>query len=215
MFSMLLKFCTAAALGVTLAVVLPPAPTLAAADHVVPFNTPVYVRLAAPLRSDEAYSGMPVQIVVVQDVVVDGYVVIERGAHGMAQVVDGQTAGPGSVGGLTVALQWVRAVDHTRIGILGGADAAGDFGKYSGVGNTLFVTGAVMQSYGAYQAGAVTALGGIVAQGITASSKGGEAVLSAGDVMQGAVANAMGVDIPSDIPADPEDGPGVDTTPVR
>ena len=79
------------------ALAFPQRPCLAATIQLpsitIPSGTPLAVHLVDDLSSSTANVGETFAIVASHDVVVDGWVVIAKGAHGQGEVVSGERAG--------------------------------------------------------------------------------------------------------------------------
>ena len=89
---------------------------LAALTVNVPAGTAVILRLPQELTSETAETGQMVQLLVDNDVVVEGKVVVKRGASAMGQVIKAKKAGAvGAAGELMISVQTVPAVDSTVI----------------------------------------------------------------------------------------------------
>ena len=111
---------------------------LAAASVRVPAETPVSVQVTAPVSSRTAHSGDSVPLRVTEDVIVNGYVVIARGADGKATVDAAQPAQTNAApGALTVTYKWVRAVDGSKIGVNGVFSAHGPNASFGETQSTL------------------------------------------------------------------------------
>jgi len=91
----------------------------------VPFETPVTVHLKSEVSSYKAQAGDSVALQVADDVVVNGYVVMARGADGLAEVESATPASATSPGELKLVFKWVRAVDGSKIGVNGELNGAG------------------------------------------------------------------------------------------
>jgi hypothetical protein len=86
----------------------------------VPADTPVSIQVTTPVSSKTAHVGDTVPLKVTEDVIVNGYVVIARGADGKAVVDAAQPAQMNSTPGtLHVTYKWVRSVDGSKIGVNG------------------------------------------------------------------------------------------------
>jgi hypothetical protein len=83
---------------------------------VVPGGTPVTFSVTDTVSSATAKVGDTFQINSTQDIVINGWVVISKGAGGQAEVVKVDPAGShGHAGSLGVQLDWVYAVDGNKI----------------------------------------------------------------------------------------------------
>jgi len=83
---------------------------------VVPGGTPVTFVVTDTVSSGSAKVGDTFQINASQDVVVDGWVVVTKGAGGQGEVVKVDPAGGhGHQGSLGIQLDWVYAVDGNKI----------------------------------------------------------------------------------------------------
>lgn len=187
--------------------VLPPMPSQAAQEHNVPYGTPVDVRLEHAVSSRDLHDGSQIAIRVVRDVVADGCIVIRRGARGLAEVMYSEPARIGANRGqLTLQLLWVRAVDHSRIGVAGTRFVYGRERDVAVLGRAINQTGTAAYYYnGSYDAGSPIATSGAILEGIALAQKGGEATLNERDAIHGKIANVWGVSIESDLLATGED----------
>lgn len=83
---------------------------------VVPGGTPITFIVTDTVSSGSAKVGDTFQINAAQDVVVNGYVVIAKGAGGQGEVAKVDPAGAhGHAGSLGVQMDWVYAVDGNKI----------------------------------------------------------------------------------------------------
>jgi hypothetical protein len=83
---------------------------------VVPGGTPVTFEVNDTVSSATAQVGDTFQINAAQEVVIDGWIVIAKGAGGQGEVVKVDPAGShGHAGSLGVQLDWVYAVDGNKI----------------------------------------------------------------------------------------------------
>ena len=178
----------------------------AAFTHHVPYGTPVQLRVDANLSSRDLHGGDLVPMRVLYNVVVDGYVVIARGAPAVAEVEssDGAQSG-GMTGELMLKAVWARAVDHSRIGITGYLTGLGKPRDIAVAGNSLMSGAYVAESLGGYGLGVGLAGAGIAANGIASAQKGGEAYLTPQMRMNTEVQNLWGVSIDSNLAAGPTD----------
>lgn len=104
--------CAAAILAFA---VLPPA-ALAGTRVTVPGGTPVMIRMVDTIDSGTANVGDTFEFKADDAVVVDGYVVIARGAEGRGEVTKVDRAGThGHPGSLGIQLDYVYAVDGEKI----------------------------------------------------------------------------------------------------
>lgn len=84
-------------------------------------RTPVSMHVTSVVSSRTAHVGDTVKLAVAEDVIVDGYVLIARGAEGKGTVDAVQPAQMDGVQGqLRVSYKWVRAVDGSKIRVDGG-----------------------------------------------------------------------------------------------
>lgn len=178
----------------------------AAFRHRVPYGTPVQLRVDANLSSRNLHSGDLVPMRVTYNVVVDGYVVIARGAPAVAEVESSDGAQPGGVTGtLMLHAVWVRAVDHSRIGIDGYLTGVGRPRDIAWAGNSLVSGGYIAESLGSPQVGLGLSSLGAAANGVANAQKGGEAYLTPRMRMNTEVQNLWGVEIDSNLAAGPTD----------
>lgn len=112
----------AAAVGLALALWAPPAGAQQPAAHEapatvqIPAGTAIRVRLTTHLEGRKAKPGDPVTFEALEDVKVQGLVVIAKGAPGTAQVTKAKGPGIGGRGGkLEIALEHIAAVDGTAV----------------------------------------------------------------------------------------------------
>jgi hypothetical protein len=174
--------------------------------HHVPYGTPVRLRVDANFSSGNLTGGDLVPMRVEDNVVVDGYVVIAAGAPAVAEVEESDAAVPGGIqGNLMLKAVWARAVDHSRIGIVGYLTGIGKPRDISNAGVALLSGGGVADAVGAYGVGVGLASLGEAAEGIGSSEKGGEAYLTPRMRMNTEVQNLWGVDVDSNLAAGPTD----------
>jgi hypothetical protein len=105
----------------------------------VPYQTPVTVHVKSEVSSSKAQPGDSVVLQLADDVVVNGYVVMARGADGLAEVESATPASANGSGELKLVFKWVRAVDGSKIGVSGDCDVAGrtTSGSANGANSTL------------------------------------------------------------------------------
>ena len=98
----------------------------AASEH-LKYRTPIMLHVASPVTSKTAHVGDTVRLVVAEDVIVNGYVVIAHGTEGKGVVDAVQPARKSGVPGqLRIHYQWVLAVDNiTKIRVDGGFIGSG------------------------------------------------------------------------------------------
>ena len=174
--------------------------------HHVPYGTPVVLQVDANLSSGNLANGDLVPMRVVDNVVVDGYVVIAAGAPAVAEVEASDPAVPGGIqGDLMLTALWARAIDHSRIGIVGYLSGFGKPRDITNAGVTLLSGAGVADALGAYHAGIGLGSLGVAAEGIGDAEKGGEAYLTPRMRMNTEVQNLWGVDIDSNVAAGPTD----------
>jgi hypothetical protein len=77
------------------------------------------------VSSATAQQGDTVALVVADDVIVNGYVVMARGADGLGEIERAWPASANSSGNVLLAAKWVRAVDGSKIGVNGELTVAG------------------------------------------------------------------------------------------
>jgi hypothetical protein len=83
---------------------------------VLPADTTVIVSLVQPLSSSTASVGEVVPIAVEQEVDVDGFVIVQKGADGEATVTEAEHAGGNGHGGkLALTMDWVFAADGGKV----------------------------------------------------------------------------------------------------
>jgi hypothetical protein len=132
--------------------VAPPAPAAAAAaaapqpaavEMKIPDGTPLELELQSNVTSKEAQEGDIINFTVVNDILVNGVTVIERGAPAKARVAVAKKSGHwGKSGKLGWAMQDVLAADGTRIPLRMEKKLAGD-GKGGTVTTGVVVTALV------------------------------------------------------------------------
>ncbi len=194
------------ALGAMLCANLPATASAGEFTHNVPYGTPVQLQVDANLSSRDLHGGDLVPMRVVYNVVVDGYVVIARGAPAVAEVEEADGAEPGGMQGqLMLKSLWARAVDHSRIGVVGYLTGIGKPRDIAYAGTTLLSGGGVADAVGGYHLGLGLSSLGTAAEGIASSEKGGEAYLTPRMRMNTEVQNLWGVQIDSNLAAGPTD----------
>jgi hypothetical protein len=108
------KHIMAAAATLTLAVL--PLTALAGTRVAIPGGTPVTIRMVDTIDSGTANVGDTFEFKTDDDVVVNGYVVIARGAAGKGEVTKVDRAGThGHPGSLAIQLDYVYAVDGEKV----------------------------------------------------------------------------------------------------
>ncbi len=99
----------------------------AGVDVKIPDGTPMELELMSNVSSKDAHEGDIINFTVVSDVIVDGVVVIKRGAPARARVAVAKESGHwGKSGKLGWAMQDVMAADGSRIAIRMEKKLAGD-----------------------------------------------------------------------------------------
>jgi hypothetical protein len=103
---------TAVATAIASGAPAPPIPGM----RLVPAGTQVPVSPTDKISSATAQVGDIIVIAAAQDVVVDGYVVVAKGAGGQAEIAAVERAhGNGGSGQLGIKMDWISAVDGERI----------------------------------------------------------------------------------------------------
>lgn len=103
----------------------PPTPSPEAANIVLQDGTPIRLSLAVPLSSKTAKVGDEVSFEVVAPVVVDGLVVIPRGAAGVGKVTQSRKPGlAGRPGELAVSVNRLYLADHSSVPLRGQPQSA-------------------------------------------------------------------------------------------
>jgi hypothetical protein len=203
---MLRHFLPITLLGALLASMEPESVLADGFTHHVPYGTPVRLRVDANLSSRNLTGGDLVPMRVEDNVVVDGYVVIAAGAPAVAEVEESDPAVPGGIeGDLMLTAVWARAIDHSRIGIVGYLTGIGRARDITNAGVALLSGAGVADAVGAYRVGLGLGSLGVAAEGIGSSEKGGEAYLTPRMRMNTEVQNLWGVDIDSSVAAGPTD----------
>jgi hypothetical protein len=99
---------------------LAPLAASAATRVTIPGGTPVTLRMVDTIDSGNANVGDTFEFKVDDDVVVNGYVVIARGAAGKGEVTKVDRAGThGHPGSLSIELEYVYAVDGEKVRLSG------------------------------------------------------------------------------------------------
>lgn len=99
-----------------LAIAVLPLSALAGTRVTIPGGTPITVRMVDKIDSGTANVGDTFEFKADNDVVVNGYVVIARGAEGIGQVTKVDRAGShGHPGSLGIQLDYIYAVDGEKI----------------------------------------------------------------------------------------------------
>jgi hypothetical protein len=203
---MLKRLLSVCALGTLLASSIPLSAFAGQFAHHVPYGTPVQLRVDGNLSSKNLTGGDLVPMRVMYNVVVDGYVVIAAGAPAVAEVEEADGAQPGGMTGqLMLKALWARAVDRSRIGIIGYMTGIGKPRDVAYAGVSLISGGGVAYAVGAWGLGNGLSALGTAAEGIASSEKGGEAYLTPKMRMNTEVQNLWGVDIDSNMAAGPTD----------
>ena len=84
----------------------------------VPGGTSVFVNFPTELSSDSATEGQTVPVVASKDVVVNGYLIIAKGAQGQATLTKVvHSAGNGSGGQIKFNVDWINIVDGGKIAL--------------------------------------------------------------------------------------------------
>jgi len=94
-----------------------PLPLPAQQPFMVTDGTPIRVRLNRNLSSADAKTGDPVDFDVVEDIIVNGVVIIQRGSRVLATVTDAAKARMGKAGKLTVNVDYARSVLGEKIAL--------------------------------------------------------------------------------------------------
>jgi ABC-type transport system substrate-binding protein len=95
------------------------APTTATGTSVViPGGTALKINLKDQLASNTTHTGDPFQFAAQNDVVVNGYVVIAKGALGAGAVTNAESAaGNGHPGKLALRFDWIYGVDGAKVAL--------------------------------------------------------------------------------------------------
>lgn len=92
-----------------------PAPA-AAGTVIVPESTRIPVSVTDKVSSATAQVGDIINIVAAEDVVINGYIVVAKGAGGQAEIASVERAhGNGGSGNLGIKMDWISAVDGEKI----------------------------------------------------------------------------------------------------
>lgn len=95
---------------------VPVATAAAVAAMVVPSGTALKISLADQLASNAAHSGDRFQFHSLEDVTIDGWVVIAKGALGEGEVVHAESAGGnGHPGKLQLQFDWIYGADNLKV----------------------------------------------------------------------------------------------------
>jgi len=174
--------------------------------------TPVVLRVARPVSSGAVRVGDRVPLVVAEDVVVDGWLTVRRGAAGEAVVESVQPAsGDGAGGSISLAAAWVRAVDRSRLGLSGSLSGTGGYRNAAGSSQPLNAGANI-----AYQTG-LSGIGGAlgrvteIAQSVGVRSRGREATIDPDRSFPATIRNVRGVVVTST----PRAAGGADDDPVK
>jgi len=98
-----------------------PVPVATATPSItIPAGTVVYVHLKEPMASDKAKDQDTFLFEATKDVVIDGYIVIDKGAggHGTVEHVR-KAAGAGHPGRLELSFDWIYSADGLKIRLTG------------------------------------------------------------------------------------------------
>jgi hypothetical protein len=165
------------------------------AIHVAP-QTPVTVHVKSAVSSSRAQAGDTIALQVADDVVVNGYIVIARGADGLAEVTSATPAGANSNGQLAIQYKWVRAVDGSKIGVTGTSSlAARSNSNDSDPATTLSDGSNAAQSAGITQAANYLQRVSGVFKNLTAHAKGNDISLEPDRTISLEIRNPAGVSI--------------------
>jgi hypothetical protein len=81
-------------------------------------GTPLKIALTTAIASNTAHSGDPFQFKALDNLVVDGWIVVAKGALGEGQVMTAESAGGnGHPGKLTLRFDWVYGVDAMKVAL--------------------------------------------------------------------------------------------------
>jgi hypothetical protein len=106
----------------------------------LPGGTTVSVSLTTPISSNSANVGDTVPITVDKEVDVAGFVVIPKGANGLATVTMADRAGGNGHGGkLGLQMNWVYSADHGKVLLSDVNNAAGDDTDKKGAASTATI----------------------------------------------------------------------------
>lgn len=112
------------------ALLLAPLVLMAAATAVqIPYQTRIKVFLKDAVSPSQVQVGDRVHLIVVENVVVSGYVVFAKGADGLATVDNV------SNGSVHVTFNWVHNVDGSKVGVVGEQTTSSGSGTTSGGGS--------------------------------------------------------------------------------
>lgn len=101
----------------------------------VPSGTPIDVRIVEDIYPAKAKTGDRLLLVVDKDVVVDGYVVISKGASVVAEVVESKEKGyAGQAGRILLSFKTVTAVDDQTIIVSGSSRREGEAKMVESIG---------------------------------------------------------------------------------
>ncbi|MGH9780720.1 MAG: hypothetical protein ACRD33_02770 [Candidatus Acidiferrales bacterium] len=108
-------------------VAVPPKPAGPPRMEVLPDGTPIALRFTEEVSSADASKGDRISFEVVEDVALDGHVVIPKGAVAMGTVLKAhRKARMGRAGKLAIALEYVTAAGGEKIPLRGAKVAKGD-----------------------------------------------------------------------------------------
>ena len=86
------------------------------APVLVPSGTPLKVELTAELASNSAHTGDRFQFHSLEDVTVDGWVIVPKGALGEGEITHAESAGGnGHPGKLALQFDWIYAADNLKV----------------------------------------------------------------------------------------------------
>jgi hypothetical protein len=135
---------------------------------------------------------------VAEDVVENGYVVMAKGAEGIAVVDSITPASASSPGQVHLTFKWVRAVDGSKIGVTGQHTGVGRSGSDGAdAASTLNDTSNAATSAGVYQAANILGRAQNVLKNLTAHAKESDASVSPNQTISLEVRNPNGVTIVS------------------
>lgn len=185
-------------IGATAALALCLTATAEAKTLRVPYGTPVVLQVEHPVSSGAVHVGERIPLVVADDVVVDGFVVVRQGAEGEGVVDSVTPAGSGGAGGaVAFTCEWVRAVDRSRLGITGSLSGNGGYRDSGNSAQPLNTGSEVASQTGMYGIGnALSRVTGIV-QSVGIRPRGREAVVDTGRSIAATIRNPRGVVVTS------------------
>lgn len=170
---------------------------LGGAHVLVAFGTPVTVHVKSEVSSSRVQPGDEIPLQLAEDVVVNGYVVMAKGADGAAVVESVVPASADSAGQIGLTFKWVRAVDGSKIGVTGQHMAAGGPGSNTDAADVFSTLSDTTNAAGAYEAANYLGRARNLLKSFSSHAKQSEATVNTSRTISLEVRNRNGVTITS------------------